>query len=720
MLPESNSDSPLSAARPQSSRLLAASTWLSAAMLLCLVPSNRLPAAAPNLGLSVRETNVIRFDAGGPAGSSARSVSDDDLKKDPGRFIAQMKEELKVGSFNTAAAVGEPLAEIKPDDTTLQALYSISLSAQGRLIGAKEAWTRARARSASDFMVLLAEAMILRREGQAQPALEACQRAIRLDSRHPYPWNILGSVYLDLGDLTNALASFRKTVELAPGFTVGYRNSGSVAYALGDYAGCLQWFRRCLEVTPQDPRAHYGAAIALNALGNGPQAIEELHESLRYVPQDPLVLRTLAELQIQEGQFDEAGQTAEKLKSFDAGGGRLLIADALLHKGDASGAARQLAGAAQDDPNVRFLQGCCSLLQGRHQDALEAMDAALKLDEAHLGACATRAALKLRLRQPLDSATELTNRWDASVAPLLAFLKGCDHASREQWQPALDSFRAADGLVPGFAMTGIDPAALANGLPKERSGSLALGVLYYLKNLNRSATAAFGEILEIRPESFMANYWTALVSLKGKDRNRALQALERSVVRAPSFFAALYAIGELNFGLGKTAVAADFYRRALAVKPETGVALRLGLIYENTGDIQKAKAAYRSVIQLVPEFFIGYNQLAWLCAKRGEDLDQALLLARKADSLQPGNASVLDTLGWIYYQKRLYAEAIKSLTQATRVTPDNPEIWYHLGAACQAQNENLQARNALQKALQISDKFEGAVEARRLLDSLSK
>jgi tetratricopeptide (TPR) repeat protein len=673
------------------------------------------------LGYGAQTTNAIPFDDGGrqkPAGPVM--ITQEELKKDPDRFIREMKEELRRGSLQSVATLGAQLLEIKPDDPALRSLYGLWLATQGRPIGAREHWSQGRSRSGNEPLVHYAEAMILRQEGQQRQAIPVCQRAIRLDERHPYPWNILGGCYLDLGDRTNALVCFMKAVELAPAFAPGYKNLGATTFALGDFAESQQWFRKAVDLTPRDPRVHYGAALACEALGDAAQAIEQLNQTLRYAPDDPAVLLKLGEVQVQQGRYDEALQTGQKMQAVKAGGAVLLLANACLHKGDLRAATGHLAGLAENDPDRHCLEGYCFMVEGQYGKALQSMENALKADPTHLGAYSARAALKVCLGQQLDARTELTNHWDASVGRLLVFIQASGRASRGEWRPALEGFQAAEGLVPGFAMTGIDASILAAGVPRQKAGLLSLGVLFYLNNLDAPASAAFQEALKSQPYSFMANYWAAITCLKRKDRPQALEALQKATQRAPNFFAALYAIGELHFGLGKPALAADYYRRAQAVKPDPGLALRLGLYYENSGDPLRAKEAYRTVIKLAPDLFLGYNQLAWLLVKRGEDLDEALKLARKADALQPGNASILDTLGWVCYRKGQYAEADQHLQKATSINPADPVIWYHLGAVCQARSERERAKTALQKALQLSDKFEDAAEARRLLGDMAR
>jgi tetratricopeptide (TPR) repeat protein len=242
--------------------------------------------------------------------------------------------------------------------------------------------------------------------------------------------------------------------------------------------------------------------------------------------------------------------------------------------------------------------------------------------------------------------------------------------------------------------------------------------MLYCKGALEPALARFTEVLKTAPDSFLANYWAANAQLGLGRRDQAMSSFERATRSAPRFFAALFAAAELQFTSGHPEKAVPLYRQAQAVKPDAGLSLRLGVYYENTGDLAAAEREYRQVVQLSPSLFVGYNQLAWLFAKRGVRLEEALELAAKADALQPGNASVLDTLGWIHHQRKDYEKAIEKLSAASRSHPENPTIWYHLGAVQLARGNKEQAQKALETAVRLGGNTDAAASARQLLQGM--
>jgi tetratricopeptide (TPR) repeat protein len=145
----------------------------------------------------------------------------------------------------------------------------------------------------------------------------------------------------------------------------------------------------------------------------------------------------------------------------------------------------------------------------------------------------------------------------------------------------------------------------------------------------------------------------------------------------------------------------------------------LGAIYEEKGMHDDAIGEYKQAIQLGPnEATQAYNNLAWLYAQQGTNLEEALSLAEKAKELNPGDGNVLDTLGLIYYLNQMYDKAIISLESAKVSLPDDPTIRYHLGMAYYKKGSKEKALSELNRALEIDRNFPKAAEIRQTVKEL--
>ena len=95
------------------------------------------------------------------------------------------------------------------------------------------------------------------------------------------------------------------------------------------------------------------------------------------------------------------------------------------------------------------------------------------------------------------------------------------------------------------------------------------------------------------------------------------------------------------------------------------------------------------------------------------------MLCTQAERKRPDDPHVMDTVGLVYYKKGLYHFAIGKFSASLEKIPNNATVHYHLGLAYYKDGEKKQARQALQKALDLDDQFDGSSEARSILSKLS-
>jgi tetratricopeptide (TPR) repeat protein len=175
-------------------------------------------------------------------------------------------------------------------------------------------------------------------------------------------------------------------------------------------------------------------------------------------------------------------------------------------------------------------------------------------------------------------------------------------------------------------------------------------------------------------------------------------------------------LGELHLLAGDAKAAEEWFVKADSVAATPAIRFKLGVLCEATGRLDEAEAHYRSHLAANPDFYVALNQLAWLLARRETKLDEALQLATRANELQPGNAGVLDTLGWIHFKQGRPLDAIPFLQSSLKVHPGDPGTCYHLGAALVAAGRASEAKAVLERSLQISGDGPDSAAVRQLLE----
>ena len=140
-------------------------------------------------------------------------------------------------------------------------------------------------------------------------------------------------------------------------------------------------------------------------------------------------------------------------------------------------------------------------------------------------------------------------------------------------------------------------------------------------------------------------------------------AAERVLRQAIELDASLLPPYEL---LGRSAIAqrklneARIEFEALArrrAKPVSALTMT-GMILMAQGQTELAKKRFEEVLAIDPRAVIAANNLAWMLAESGDNLDTALKYAQVATAQAPDQPELMDTLGWVYYKKNLPELAI--------------------------------------------------------------
>ncbi|MDE2356748.1 MAG: tetratricopeptide repeat protein, partial [Alphaproteobacteria bacterium] len=142
---------------------------------------------------------------------------------------------------------------------------------------------------------------------------------------------------------------------------------------------------------------------------------------------------------------------------------------------------------------------------------------------------------------------------------------------------------------------------------------------------------------------------------------------------------------------------------------------------QESGDWPAAERDLKRALILQPNEpellnFLGYS---WI--DRGERLNEALDMIKRAVALDPHSGAMIDSLGWGYYRLGDYAEAVKQLEAAVLLEPGDPDINDHLGDAYWRAGRKLEAQFQWRRVLSLdpSAKLKAQAEA-KLKDGLGE
>jgi tetratricopeptide (TPR) repeat protein len=118
---------------------------------------------------------------------------------------------------------------------------------------------------------------------------------------------------------------------------------------------------------------------------------------------------------------------------------------------------------------------------------------------------------------------------------------------------------------------------------------------------------------------------------------------------------------------------------AIAHPEETTVLWNLAIAHHKAANETRAVEIFIELIEKDPMNASALNYVGYTWAERGIHLDRAEEYIRRAIALDPENAEYIDSLGWIYYQRRVYDLARLQLEKAWHLLPTEPTIMEHLG-----------------------------------------
>ncbi len=120
---------------------------------------------------------------------------------------------------------------------------------------------------------------------------------------------------------------------------------------------------------------------------------------------------------------------------------------------------------------------------------------------------------------------------------------------------------------------------------------------------------------------------------------------------------------------------------ALATKPEDKLFIYYfrGSIAEREKLFDQADEEFRKGLAIDPNYAAIENDYGYMLAQRGVKLDQATAMLQKAVHYDPQNGAYLDSLAWAYFKQGQYAMAEDTERKAVLRLPSDPSVLAHMG-----------------------------------------
>lgn len=186
-------------------------------------------------------------------------------------------------------------------------------------------------------------------------------------------------------------------------------------------------------------------------------------------------------------------------------------------------------------------------------------------------------------------------------------------------------------------------------------------------------------------------------NLDAVDRSDEAVTLLKSVIAEDSGeVEAIMALGNIERVRKKFADCAGTYTKAIeateADKSNWVLFYFRGICEERSKQWPKAEADLKKALSLQPDQAQVLNYLGYSWVDQGVNLDEAMAMIRRAVEQRPDDGYIVDSLGWAYYRIADYDNAVKHLERAIDLKPEDPTINDHLGDAYWRVGRTLEAR----------------------------
>lgn len=591
--------------------------------------------------------------------------------------------------------------------------------------------------------------------------------------RHVYASKRLAGILLKSGRTDDALAVLEPVLEANQADVELLALAGQAQMQGRHFAKAADYFQAASDLAPQTASLHTSLGLSRLGAGESARAVAELEQATTLDDKNGKAGILLAMTHLRNQEYDKALLAVAAMEKHDGKNPLLqnLKGGILLSKHDLAGAragfeqalaldpaylpaldnlaqmdlaekkperARQRyeAALAKDKENVGLMTGLSKLaltqnnsaeavrwLERATADHPEALTPALQLATLYLRTGAREKALKLA------QATLASHPADPDALALLAQMQ----TANGNYEAGLENYTKLAALQPASAAVQLR-IAYAKVALKDTDGALD----------------SVKKALRLKEDWFEAQVLAATLLVDGKNYAEALAIAQTVQRQRPELPAGLTLEGDIWMAQHKPQDALRAYQRAFKMNQLPPLAIKIhqalllagktreaGLhaaqwlqqhpgdpgfrFYQGSADLaagryKPAISSFEAIVRQDPKNVVALNNLAWAYQ---QDKDQrALATAERAYQLAAANPSILDTLGWILLEKGETGRALPLLQQARALTPNVPDIGYHLGLALMKSGDKRAARLQFEQLLAANKDFPQRAEVKAMLESL--
>lgn len=582
-------------------------------------------------------------------------------------------------------------------------------------------------RTAAAHAQLLTVLLALERN-DLDAARDSMQALLKIASDDVRVMHLAGVVAFRRGALLEAEDHLSKAVHMAPDFEKARVLLAQTEVRAGDPGKALNTLQPLLGDSSSNVVALSVAAEAYLQAGDTQRAQTAFTKLAKLSPNDVPSRAALALMDIGKGQVEQGVAALKALSDSDTSPvPDLALVTTFMQRKDWDPALKSIEALERKTPDSagpRNLRGRIELVRGNRAGAIQAFEAALKLDPAYYPAAATLAALDMEAKKPEAAKARFekvlaVNPKSLAANMALIGLRDQTGADKEELVAALEKLikQVPSEPRPRLALIELQlrrhqvKAALAAATEAAAALPDNPGVLRHLAGTQamagdyNQAVSTYNKLIAMQPKAPEPLMLLAQVYAARGDKKASSQAMERALKLKPGYQPAQRALiaNELvagNFAEAhrladamKTlypndplvysivgdiaAVQKDWtaamlnYRAALKLLPQVDVAIKLHRVLIGAGKQPEAKQFESDWLAAHPKDlkFLVYSADATLLLLNYDLARDRYLSVLK---LQPDNANAMNNVAWLLNRNK-DPKALEYAESAIKLAPNNPD-----------------------------------------------
>ncbi|MFH2059542.1 MAG: tetratricopeptide repeat protein [Pseudomonadota bacterium] len=548
--------------------------------------------------------------------------------------------------------------------------------------------------------------------GQFENAKTVIEDLIKNRPNEAQPLILLSNFYLGQRDIKNAETTLLKAIDVDPKNINPYMLLAKLLNSQKRVDEAEELIQKALKINPDNfnvKNAYADFHFGNEAIEKAEGLVDEILAARpNYLPSKLLKGKILAK----QKDWDKAILIFQDLVKEEPNSDifNLFLGSAYFEKNDLKQAKPFISKALEKNPNLFQARLIMADIYFRQNDLYLAQDhiqKALKQSPKHYNANMLLGNIKLADKQYPTAKAIFEELIEIDPKNPAAYYRlGLVYQTENNPEKALKNFNAALDINPNLMDV----------------FSNLIAVIANQKDYSAAIARCDVQLTKVSDSPIIVS---VILNLKGnlllsaQKTEQGKTTLKQAIDKNPGYLTPYMSLARVLIKQNKLNDAIELYQALIKNRPDQASPHGLiGNLYEQQKKYDLAETHYKNALEINSNYIPAANNLAFLYAQQGKELNKALDLALQAKEKVGKLPAVMDTLGWVYYKKELYDNAVAEFQACVDQEPENPIFNYHLGLALNKKGEYVKAKKALKKALALQKDFNGADDAQKVLDQL--